>query len=117
MRHVLLSGLLLGSVHAFAPASLARPSACSSRVSAPPVMGRQYMSGDRLLLIDGSNLMSHRKVTKGRTELAAKLAGIKGARTVLVFDGKRGEAASTSGSNPQVVITNGGNEGGPRSPP
>ena len=66
---------------------------------------------DRCLLIDGNNLMATRKVTKGRDELAAKLAGIRGYReVVLIFDGRRGEKASSSGSDPRVVITRGAAE-------
>lgn len=62
------------------------------------------------MLIDGDNLMAHRKVTKGRDELAAKLAGIRGIRAIIVFDGRRGEAASDIGSNPRVVVTYGGED-------
>ena len=62
--------------------------------------------------MDGNNLMSHRKVTKGRQELAAQLRGVRGAKTVIVFDGKRGEAAVSDGTNPQVVVTSGGDEDG-----
>ena len=55
--------------------------------------------------------MAHRKVTKGREELSGKLAGIRGTRTVIVFDGKRGETASSDGNDPEVVVTSGGDEG------
>ena len=55
-------------------------------------------------------MMAHRKVTKGREALAARLAGIRPARVTLVFDGKRGELPSESGSNPRVVVTSGGDE-------
>ncbi|KAL3932396.1 MAG: hypothetical protein SGPRY_000719 [Prymnesium sp.] len=68
----------------------------------------------------GNNLMMQRKVTKGRERLAEKLAGTKGSnwnafiavQVVLVFDGKKSEPESTSGSDPQVVITSGGDEVG-----
>jgi predicted RNA-binding protein with PIN domain len=68
------------------------------------------VQGERLLLIDGNNLMGHRKVTKGREQLAAKISGIRGSQVIIVFDGKRGEAATVSGSDPQVVVTAGGDE-------
>lgn len=77
----------------------------------PKLMPKPVTPPDlRMLYIDGNNLMSHRKVTKGRDELAAKLAGIRGSQVTLVFDGKRGEGASDSGSDPRVVVTRGGNE-------
>jgi hypothetical protein len=60
----------------------------------------------------GNNLMMQRKVTKGRELLTEKLSGIKGGKVVLVFDGKKGEAESSSGSDPQVVVTYGGDEHG-----
>ena len=56
--------------------------------------------------------MMQRKVTKGRELLTEKLSGIKGGKVVLVFDGKKGEAESSSGSDPQVVVTYGGDENG-----
>ena len=109
-----LYAVLLLAAHAFTPAPLDLASMRRScgRVSQPPCMGRVHEPGDRVLFIDGDNLMSHRKVTKGRDELAAKLAGIRGSRTVLVFDGRRGEKASVQGSNPQVVVTHGGDADG-----
>lgn len=55
--------------------------------------------------------MGHRKVTKGRDALRDKLEGIRGSAVTLVFDGKAGEGESDSGSNPRVVVTNGGDEG------
>ena len=80
-----LYAVLLLAAHAFTPAPLDLASMRRScgRVSQPPCMGRVHEPGDRVLFIDGDNLMSHRKVTKGRDELAAKLAGIRGSRTVL----------------------------------
>merc|ERR1719399_1103915 len=57
--------------------------------------------------------MGSRGVTKGREALAAKLTGIRGARVVLVFDGKAGEAESVipaAGGAPEVVVTAGGDE-------
>ena len=54
--------------------------------------------------------MAQRKVTKGREALAEKMAGIRPAKVTLVFDGRKGEAESVSGSNPRVVITQGGAE-------
>ena len=65
---------------------------------------------ERLLLVDGNNLMGQRKVTKGRDALAAKLAGMNVGRCVLVFDGKAGEAAKTRGTDPVIVVTKGGDE-------
>jgi len=114
MRNVLhLCSLMLPVAHAFGPAVTSlRPGRGSLRAAVEPQMGRTYLPGDRVLLIDGTNLMAHRKVTKGREEMAAKLAGIRGARCVLVFDGRRGEATSTSGNDPQVVVTEGGDEEG-----
>ena len=58
----------------------------------------------------GRAQMSHRKVTKGREALRDKLGGIRGCSTILVFDGRKGEAESSIGTNPQVVITAGGDE-------
>jgi hypothetical protein len=78
--------------------------------AASPCMMPRAPPEERLLFIDGNNLMAHRKVTKGRDELAAKLAGIRPAKVTIVFDGKRGEAESDSGSNPRVVVTRGGEE-------
>ena len=78
--------------------------------SPPAVCLPRPRPAERHLLIDGNNLMAHRKVTKGREALAARLAGIRPARVTLVFDGKRGELPSESGSNPRVVVTSGGDE-------
>ena len=55
--------------------------------------------------------MGHRKVTKGRDALRDKLEGIRGSAVTLALDGKAGEGESDSGSNPRVVVTNGGDEG------
>mmetsp|Transcript_5195 Transcript_5195/g.13651 ORF Transcript_5195/g.13651 Transcript_5195/m.13651 type:complete len:152 (+) Transcript_5195:2-457(+) len=76
------------------------------------MMGRAKVIGDRVTFIDGNNLMMQRKVTKGRELLAEKLAGVKGSKIVLVFDGKKGEEESSSGIDPEVVVTFGGNEHG-----
>ena len=86
------------------------------------------------IYVDGNNLMNQRKVTRGRSELAEKLRGVKVSRArssrsswridhvlvfpplaqvgevVLVYDGKPGEPASTGGDDPTVVITAGGDE-------
>jgi hypothetical protein len=48
-------------------------------------------TSSRTIYIDGNNLMMQRKVTKGREQLAARLAGISGAEVVIVFDGRAGE--------------------------
>ena len=50
--------------------------------------------------------MMQRKVTKGRDELAAKLTGVSGGKVVLVFDGKKGEAESSYGADPEVNTRN-----------
>ena len=66
----------------------------------------------KVIFVDGNNLMMQRKVTKGRENLAEKLSAVKeGAfQIVLVFDGRKGEAASVVGEHPQVVVTSGGDE-------
>ena len=51
-------------------------------------------------------------MTKGRDELTARLQGIRGGSAVIVFDGRRGEAASEYGEDPHVVVTHGGDENG-----
>ena len=43
-----------------------------------------------------------RKVTKGRSELAAKLAGIRGGKLILVFGGRKGEQEASYGDDPEV---------------
>ena len=82
----------------------------SARRAAPPTCMVRAPPEERLLLIDGNNLMAHRKVTKGREALAAKLAGIRPAKVTIIFDGKRGESESVSGTNPRIVVTKGGSE-------
>lgn len=114
-RALLILGLSAVRALTLSPAVTPACSSSSSSAAArspSPLMGRFYAVDDRILLVDGDNLMSHRKVTKGRDELAAKLTGIRGMRTVIVFDGRRGEASSTSGSDPQVVVTSGGDDEG-----
>ena len=64
----------------------------------------------KITYIDGDNLMSQRKVTRGREELAAKLTGVRNAEVVLVWDGRPGEVESIKGSDPQVVITRGADD-------
>ena len=96
------ASLLHGATRAAAAPPRAPPARCMPR---PP-------PAERLLFIDGNNLMAHRKVTKGRDALSAKLAGIRPQKVTIVFDGKHGEAASESGSNPRIVVTRGGEEGG-----
>lgn len=86
-------------------------SAVQLRASTVQCMVRAQ-AAERVLYIDGNNLMAHRKVTKGREELAAKLAGIRPAKATIVFDGRLGEEESETGSNPRVVITQGGSEDG-----
>lgn len=101
--------LPLPSPHAHTHAQFRRapPPACGA--------GRQYTPADRITFIDGNNLMTQRKVTKGRDELAAKIAGCRQGQMVLVFDGREGEAESASdGADPRVVITRGSAEGKPR---
>lgn len=70
------------------------------------------LSTNRVIFVDGNNLMMQKKVTKGRQRLAQKLGGPRSDEMVLVFDGKPGEAFQVVGSNPQVVITEGGSEQG-----
>lgn len=85
--------------------------AAAARHGAPLLLPKERTAPDmRQLFVDGNNLMSHRKVTKGRDELAAKLSGIRGCQVVLVYDGKRGEAASTRDGDPQVIVTYGGED-------
>ena len=60
--------------------------------------------------VDGYNLMNQRGVTKGREALARKLGGIGSREVFLVFDGKPGEEQSETGSDPCVVVTEGGSE-------
>ena len=69
------------------PAALA-PSLPSARAPAPGMMGRVYTAADRITFVDGNNLMMQRKVTKGRDELALKLAGCRQGKVVLVYDGR-----------------------------
>ena len=90
-----------------------QPSTATScrRSSAVRCMPRP-LPAERVMFIDGNNLMAHRKVTKGREALAAKLAGIKPVKVTLVFDGKHGESPSDSGSNPRIVITQGSTDDG-----
>lgn len=108
---LLLLGLVAPSLALVAQSCGRAPlPSCTARALSPQ-MGRVYEKGDKVVFIDGNNLMAHRKVTRGRDELAAKISGIRGARTVLVYDGKRGEAPSLAGSNPQVVVTSGGDDG------
>ncbi|KAL1498929.1 hypothetical protein AB1Y20_013450 [Prymnesium parvum] len=111
----LLSSLLafsVGFLHSPMPAAPVA-SACIPPTSTRAVlsMGRKKPQS-RVIYIDGNNLMMQRKVSKGREVLAEKLSGVKASEVVLVFDGKRGEPDSTTGSNPQVVITSGGDEHG-----
>ncbi len=82
------------------------------RTGVPVMLGRVYTANDRVTFIDGNNLMATRKVTKGRDALAAQLSGCRGREVVVVFDGKVGEQASTSGTDPVVVVTRGGAEDG-----
>ena len=60
--------------------------------------------------------MRQRKVTKGRDELAAKIAGCRQGAVVLVWDGREGESETSSGTDPRVVVTRGAgaSEGQPR---
>lgn len=107
------SWLLINALLAVADALICAPFAArsphSARMASPILMPRER--GERLLLVDGNNLMSQRKVTKGREALAEKLSGVRGGPCVLVFDGKRGEEASVSaGKDPLVVVTAGGDE-------
>ena len=109
-RSIFLLLLTLPSTLSLLPIAGMRPVATVNlRTSSPRCMPRA-LPETRLLYIDGNNLMAHRKVTKGREELAAKLEGIRPAVVTLVFDGKRGEAESDNGSNPRVVVTRGGEE-------
>ena len=104
---------ILAWVHCSAALVVAPVRGTSPHARAAAVrMGRTKMPNDRVTFIDGDNLMMHRKVTKGREDLTAKLAGIRGGRTVIVFDGRKGEVASETGSDPYVVITAGGCEDG-----
>ena len=92
------------------PSASVRPSAVLHRRASSPLCMPRPAAETRLLYIDGNNLMAHRKVTKGRDALAAKLQGIRPAKVTLVFDGKRGEQENEYGSNPRIVVTRGGEE-------
>ena len=76
-------------------------------LSPPP--RRVDFTTSKSIFVDGNNLMMQRKVTKGREMLAEKLKGIRNAKLTLVFDGKPGEDALESGTDPRVVVTAGGN--------
>jgi len=107
-----LRTMLLLLTPALLPAAITAPRVVSPRAPSAVCMVRPAPAA-RLLFVDGNNLMAHRKVTKGRDELAAKLAGIRPAEVTLVFDGKRGEAESVSVTrDPRVVVTRGGDETG-----
>lgn len=101
--------LACSSAAALSCAALAPPPA--ARAPPPVMMGRVYTPADRITYIDGNNLMNQRKVTKGRDELAAKITGCRQGKMVLVFDGREGEAPTSGGSDPQVVVTRGETEG------
>mmetsp|Transcript_129748 Transcript_129748/g.211271 ORF Transcript_129748/g.211271 Transcript_129748/m.211271 type:complete len:259 (+) Transcript_129748:59-835(+) len=83
-----------------------------------PVMGedmrwrRKRDETNRVLLIDGNNLMGQKRVTKGRIPLMERLRNIKLHRPVLVWDGAVGEQASVEGTDPMIVITQGADENG-----
>ena len=75
---------------------------------APPERRDRMQRSRAVIYVDGNNLMAQRKVTKGREALAARLAGVRGAEVVLVFDGREGESHVESGHDPRVVVTSGG---------
>ena len=62
--------------------------------------------------VDGNNLMMQQRVTKGRDNLTRKIAGVKSREVIVVFDGRPGEPESRVGADPEVVVTQGGGEGG-----
>ena len=62
--------------------------------------------------VDGNNLMMQQRVTKGRDNLTRKIAGVKSHEVIVVFDGRPGEPESRVGADPEVVVTQGGGEGG-----
>mmetsp|Transcript_103244 Transcript_103244/g.189079 ORF Transcript_103244/g.189079 Transcript_103244/m.189079 type:complete len:256 (-) Transcript_103244:101-868(-) len=121
-----LATLLLASnsAAAFNPANsglhhpVGRENVLDTRLGNAPVMGedmrwrRKRDETNRVLLIDGNNLMGQKRVTKGRIPLMERLRNIKLHRPVLVWDGAVGEQASVEGTDPMIVITQGADENG-----
>lgn len=64
----------------------------------------------KIIFVDGDNLVQQRRVNRER--VVERLSTIKErtGRIVLVFDGRKGEVASVSGTHPEVVVTAGGDE-------
>jgi alanine dehydrogenase len=76
------------------------PTTSVTRCAALTMMPKEF--GERVTFIDGDNLMSHRKVTHGREQMCAKISGVRGSTVVVVFDGRIGEEASDTNSDPRV---------------
>lgn len=111
LLYLFVAALSLRSAAGLAFAARCGAAMPSLRAPPPCAMLRRVATAERIMFIDGNNLMATRKVTKGRDALAAKLAGCMGREVVLVFDGKQGEAPSSSGTDPRVVVTAGGESG------